>query len=1305
MDASNPVRDSSKATVSEIVARKRTKLRQNLNLLTEIARGAPRYSGEVLPDREIPQSQRLSEVNEVKARLCRPVDSTPVTDEQISRALDLHRNTMPICGLVDDKGVPFHPSGVHQKGANVSTARIFGGSSSDDTLLHQLVGVLDSSYISECIGSVQYTHGTAVGFANRLVKQMTRKCVSIKYDPLVQATMSSSTVYKWLDELFPLDLTQLPDYRRDIRDLCDEVTTSSKSSAGAPLWQVKGECIDRVRDQVLPVIVDAIKNGTLAELYRTQPELFLVEVKNKTDRYENPEEKTRPYVCMGAHWGLLFSVLSQGLSKALLIFTEGGNNAYGFSAAHGGLEKLRSRMLALKPGESTSIHYGDDADLYYRDREGRLFRVAPDFSQMDGSVDFHTIRITVSWILRAYKKAYPDQVGEHEFWSVVGSEWVRQATRPDLLVNGTKIWKKKNSDGLLSGCIGTTLFDTVKASVAYRHYRLALAADPRMLEADRATAFFKKLGLEVKAGTWVPEQVETQPVVGALWSNQKFLGVQYMYAQGAQRAELVPYLPEQDWVKNLVVGRTDPDASKNNLRLAGRTRFDRLRGLMITGAFSNPMARQVLESVLEATPARDILMEVQADGGKGEQPEFSLVSGEDFHWPSSQGWPTEAWCRDLYFTEDNRTGAEWQPVFPTLEGIISEIRSVDRDMRPVLRMVAEVATQDPSYHPHKVEASVLVHTPLETVEEEPVQEMAPIGGVPMEETPKYNDYPTNETVEGDPVNRQTLRALITQRLRQSKPRPFVSPRKEHWIAYEKDPNWSTSDMPPEAKIFFEWYSQGENQPMLDRAIRYGRSIHVLRSEQQRLLGDNADPLNVYFTPVVPLKTLAAELGVSPARCEREVIRAGFMVLSGPDKLCTAVGLDDRREEEPAVLELLRSRNLVDSGTVERQKTLTRLQAPVPTPLTDTRPVVYPLPLLIPNNYEKGPYGHILTQVCAHNGVVWKIVEDLDANPGERVFKLLIGNTNSAGGKGATFAPAAEVTAPTKETGKKRLLQAMMTRIQILELEQLPRDEVDNKTWGDIVEEEERITVKLYHLNKQLIGAYAEGTAQPVIVGHGGPPGLQASNTHGLIGLKLGGRVIGLAHQKKAVTELSEALGGQVEFTYARYTQEEFNTFIEHNYGKWKKSTSKQRKAKSAESGRGSSSSSRGSRGSSSGSSPGRWVLAPKTERSSSTSSGSCTDRRARKGSAGSGQPVREDKGGRRASHNKSQPPRVERNKDTPAKSGVRKVAPAKLSGAATVHVRGNQRWSVGTVLDAGSKRGYIQERSGKRTKSAILPNK
>uniref|UniRef100_A0A161MPF0 RNA-dependent RNA polymerase n=1 Tax=Triatoma infestans TaxID=30076 RepID=A0A161MPF0_TRIIF len=564
---------------------------------------------------------------------------------------------------------------------------------------------------------------------------------------------------------------------------------------GAP----KETRLSRVVEETLPLIVNAIKDGTLDELYRKQPELFLVELKNKTDRYEDPLAKTRPYVCVPAHWGLLFSVLSQGISEALYTFDQGkgGVNAYGFSAAHGGISRLAAWALETPVGESRTAHYGDDTDMYYRDRDGRCSGVpptSPKWTAPSTTTHPHYIK----WILAKYKLAWPDTVGEEHFWAAVGKEWLRQATQADLIVNGTKIWRKKQKDGLLSGVIGTTLFDTVKGAVAFDHFRTAMRAKPTLWQEDKAIKYFGKLGLEIKAGTWQPETVNLSEAADTLWTNQKFLGVHYMYKPGANRMGMVPWLPHEEWVKNLLCSRSDPDASRNDVRLAGRLRFDRLRGLMITGGFSNRESCKLLESMLAYIPARDILMEVQADEGRGEQPEFGLISGEDFHWPTSQGWPTPAWCTDLYMAEDNKTNVVWAPVFPTLEDDLTQLRSVDRTMKPVLRQVADVTNRVTRRGPDQVLASILVEEPEPEEEPREAPELLPIGGKPLAKHDSFNEKPTNCDLEGRPVPRLTIGARITQMLRRKAPVPLVPPRREHWRLYEQGV-WKESDMPVHAK--------------------------------------------------------------------------------------------------------------------------------------------------------------------------------------------------------------------------------------------------------------------------------------------------------------------------------------------------------------------------------------------------------------------------------------------------------------------------------------------------------------------------
>lgn len=170
--------------------------------------------------------------------------------------------------------------------------------------------------------------------------------------------------------------------------LLEGIKITSNSSAGAPYWRNKGDCLDDIIYVGLPIVVDAIKNNTLGKLWKENPEMFLVEVKNKLDRYNisELEKKTRPYVCVPAHWSFLFSMLAQGFQATLETFenSPGSCNAYGFSSADGGLDRMVDWMRSADKRGKVCC-YGDDACIVVR--KGKVvYRVDPDFKQMDGSI-------------------------------------------------------------------------------------------------------------------------------------------------------------------------------------------------------------------------------------------------------------------------------------------------------------------------------------------------------------------------------------------------------------------------------------------------------------------------------------------------------------------------------------------------------------------------------------------------------------------------------------------------------------------------------------------------------------------------------------------------------------------------------------------------------------------------------------------------------------------------------------------------------------------------------------------------------
>lgn len=469
----------------------------------------------------------------------------------------------------------------------------------------------------------------------------------------------------------------LPDWH-DVDELFAQVKLTASSGAGAPYWVSTKDAMASMLGAVLPLVLEHIEAGTLGKLAKEQPELFLTELKNKTDRYAMDEvrRKTRPYVCQGKHFSFLFSCVTQPMCHALETWDRTDTlNAYGWSMAKGGINRVYERVkqlqeiaLAKRTTQFKIGLYGDDAKLFMCRKDGKVFAVDPDFKQMDGSVDYDTIQGVIKWI----SNMYTEQHGESPLWDRVLSLMAVMASHPDMIVNGTVIYNKQK-DGLLSGAVGTTLFDTAKSALAYADLIEQLEADNTMFfDGESVTKWMlRKHGLVVKPGTWSPEELDMTPRNNEYWTMNKFLGMRFLWQEyevdGTVKHTLVPSLNEDEWLELLLHPRDDINTVGKSLSDVAKQRqsLDRARGYLVTGAVFEPAIRDVLFKAIDMVPAVAVLMAVASGGGKGEGPELFQVVGEDFSYPTSEGVPNKRWITMLY-SNDVPDPADWKPIFPTL---------------------------------------------------------------------------------------------------------------------------------------------------------------------------------------------------------------------------------------------------------------------------------------------------------------------------------------------------------------------------------------------------------------------------------------------------------------------------------------------------------------------------------------------------------------------------------------------------------------------------------------------------------------
>lgn len=644
MDASNPVADSTRMTISSIRERKERLRRQDLAWLNRVCDDLKRSYFETLPPKENPDEDegvvmaKLGKIiEEHKAKIDSANDYSLLNKENLDFLEPLP--PVPVCGLMND-GVPLHPTGVHESKGHVSAKLTFGGVGICKRTTALLSRIIETEELIGVLETVPiFTMGTPAGLYERLKKQMTI--------PPKSPNMSQESFEKLMSRAMPLNPNKsLINWNNDLYELFENVSTSYSSSAGAPYWKPKVEAVDDLMDVTLPMVAEALSNNTLIDLYKKQPELFVSIVKNKDDRYADPTIKTRPYLAMPWHWQTLFSVLAQGFCKKLYLFheKEGCRNAYGFSYANGGGNKLYKFAQGTKVGEPRYCVYGDDVDFYFRATDGTLYRVCPDFSQMDGSVDPITVGMTINWIYNTYAREF----GENGFWKNVCELWKTMATDPIFFVTGTTPYKKKNKNGIMSGVVGTTLFDTVKAILAYEEFVNIYHHASQLKDSADIIKYFKGHGLTVKADTWRPQVVSPSYGPGSKVTDLKFLGMQLMCHEFNEDTIFVPVLPHNEWLNILITPRDKKGESRTTQH---RYLFDRLRGLLATGGAFDDRFLKLCNTLLGYIDPASIVMQVQVNGGRGAKPELVKAVGEDFNWCDSQGFPTLQWTLNLYAPE------------------------------------------------------------------------------------------------------------------------------------------------------------------------------------------------------------------------------------------------------------------------------------------------------------------------------------------------------------------------------------------------------------------------------------------------------------------------------------------------------------------------------------------------------------------------------------------------------------------------------------------------------------------------------
>lgn len=671
MDASNPVNSAQRYTLSELRDSRLAYKRQDLKALQAMAASAERQlfssggpSKEAFHSLTMDLNEDLSAVRAALANDVRseidfldklppvPVDNTKLGDRQI------------------------HPAMKNSVRGFVTVNRAFGNAAACDLLLAE--GALTAFSHEEIMSARKkrvYCAGTHKTFVERTKLLLGRKCKSpYKYTVVAQK----------LQKFMPVGV--LPDWT-DVDSLLERVKVTKAAGAGAPYWKDKGEAFDECMQEILPTLIKAINDGTVEQLARGRPEWFLVELKNKTDRYELPISKTRPYGCFPFHWTLLFSCLVQPFCEALSVWTDSKTcNAYGMSFCSGNLKKWFSRvesLIATAKKKNKDMYmmgvYGDDCRLIQAKASGGAVVVDPDMKQHDGAIDTETISGTVKWIYDMYAK----QHGDSKFWEFVLQQLAAFACDPNMVIDGPTVYTKKVPGGLISGVPGTTLFGCAKSVLAYAGLVDECMFDKTLFlnEAKVKAYLMEKHGCTLKDGTWRPSPMNLSQADGTYLCESKFLGMRLMWRTSEQFPEpfLVPTLHDGEWLELIMCPRTSGDKKGSHLS-EQRTSFDRICGLLLCGAVYSERARAALLAAVDLVPATAVLLSTQLDGRRGliESPN-DLVVSEDFIYPSTAGIPGLEFCDALYnLSAEQREGCKFESVYPTLDDFVNSRKALHR---------------------------------------------------------------------------------------------------------------------------------------------------------------------------------------------------------------------------------------------------------------------------------------------------------------------------------------------------------------------------------------------------------------------------------------------------------------------------------------------------------------------------------------------------------------------------------------------------------------------------------------------------
>lgn len=314
-----------------------------------------------------------------------------------------------------------------------------------------------------------------------------------------------------LDHFREIGVTEF-DYDR----LIENVVISEESSAGPFYFNYKDrEALKKGDPRAMTQMCKSLRDiekmwkqgRTYSEMYAQRPDLFVCQLKPKTDKYTYVEwlgreldddetnanrnlMKTRPYFNFPFHLTIVFSSIAQWFGNMMENFQEDrfSTSMIGMKFTGGGTRKLM-QWIQLPP-ENVGVNilaYGDDAVYRFQyprmehteDGDGYNFLgyetliICPDVRGMDFTLNYHDVlcmKKLIEHIISCVGIASElENMVDFVFpgiWKFYLDLWIESAIYTPVMFHGPMIFQFHA--GLRSGIPGTTYFDQIKSLIIYK---------------------------------------------------------------------------------------------------------------------------------------------------------------------------------------------------------------------------------------------------------------------------------------------------------------------------------------------------------------------------------------------------------------------------------------------------------------------------------------------------------------------------------------------------------------------------------------------------------------------------------------------------------------------------------------------------------------------------------------------------------------------------------------------------------------------------------------------------------------------